>query len=57
MMGTLSFMSIGADIEVTGIVVNDPLEWLALPMIQEKRICSFFEECMVPLYEFMFTKM
>lgn len=38
------------EIEVIGIVVGNPLEWPTLQVGQDKRICSSFNDCVVPLY-------
>lgn len=47
-------MSTEFAINVVGIVVGDPLEWLALSWESKNRICSSFDGCMVPFYECMF---
>lgn len=39
-----------------GILVGDPLEWLALLVESKMRICSSFDDYMVPLYEGILTR-
>lgn len=50
---TLSTEAILSDV---GIVVGDLLEWLVLQVSGEKMICSSFRNFIVPLYEFLFTR-
>lgn len=46
-----SILSIGAGIEGVCILVGDPLKWPTLLVSTEKRICSSFDDCAIPLYE------
>lgn len=50
---TFSIESILSDVE---IMVGDPTEWSVLPMLGEKRICSSFDDCMIPFSECLFTR-
>lgn len=54
--GTSSSMSTKAIMNAVGIMVGDPLEWLALLVSWEKGICSSFDDCVVPFYECLFTR-
>lgn len=53
-------ISLAMDIEiviyVVGIVVDDPLEWLAILVESKKGIYSSFEDCVVVFHEGMFTR-
>lgn len=49
-------MNIGAVIEVTCIMVCNPLEWSALPMCPDSKIRSSLKDCAVPFYELMFIR-
>lgn len=53
---TIYFLRIGVAIDVACIMAGDPLEWLALPMGPKKRICNSFDDCAIPLYECVFTR-
>lgn len=53
---TPSILSTWVAVEADTIMVSDPLEWLAFPVGSNKRICSSFDECVVPFYEFYFTR-
>lgn len=55
-MDTPSVLKIEATIEVVGSVVGDPKNWLALPVDSEIRIYNSFDECTIPLYEFLLTR-
>lgn len=44
-----------ANIDVDGIMVGDPLEWLAILVNPEKRICDSFDEYMISFYECLFS--
>lgn len=57
-MAISSILSIGAGIDGAGIegvsiLVSDPLKWSTLLVSKEKRICSSFDDCVIPLYEFV----
>lgn len=39
------------------ILVGVPSEWLSLLVPGEKRICSSFDECMIPFHECLFTRL
>lgn len=49
-------MRFDVDINVAGIVVSDSLEWLAHRVDPKKRIYSSFNDCLIPFYECMFTR-
>lgn len=49
-------MSTKATLKDANIVVGGPLEWLVLPVSGEKRLCSYFDDRMVPFHECMFTR-
>lgn len=51
-----SILSIKMLIDTNNIVVNDPSDWLVLPMDLEKSICNSFDRCSVPFYEYLFTR-
>lgn len=51
--GTLTVLNTEATIKVADIVVDDPRDWSVLPMSPVKRISSFFDDCTIPLYEFL----
>lgn len=55
MAGTPSIMNSEATIEVLGIVVGDPQDWSVLLVCLKKKICNSFDDCIIPLYEFLFT--
>lgn len=55
-MDTPSILSNDVSIYAIRIMFNDPLKWLALPVKLEKRICSSFDDCVISLYECMFTR-
>lgn len=55
-MGTSSVLSIEVFIYATGIMVDDPLEWLALPVESKKRMCNSFNNCMITFYECLYTR-
>lgn len=44
---TSSTMSTEAVINATDIEAGHPIEWLALLVSREKRICSSFYDCMI----------
>lgn len=46
--GTSSIISTETTIDVADITVGDPLRWSVLLAVSEKRICSSFDECLVP---------
>lgn len=54
---TSSVLRTKAAIEADGIVVSDPLKWLTILVEPEKRICSYFDDCVILFYECMFTRM
>lgn len=41
----------GAGIEGASILVSDPLKWPTLLVSTKKRMCSSFDDCVIPLYE------
>lgn len=53
--GTSSALSIKASLNDANIMVGDPLEWLVLLVQWGKMLCSSFDDCMVPFYEFLFA--
>lgn len=55
-MGASSVLSTKDAINVGGVVACDPLEGLSLPVETKKRICSSFDEYMVPIHECLFTR-
>lgn len=54
--GTTSVLSTEATIDTYRIVVANSLEWLALLVELKKRRCISFNNCMVPFYECLFTR-
>lgn len=56
MVITSIVMSIGATIDVVGLVVNDPLDWSVLPVGLKKRILKSFDGCSFLLYKCLFTR-
>lgn len=54
--GTSLVLSIKVTIYADGIIVSDPLEWLALLVEPKKRICNSFDDNAIPLYEWFFTR-
>lgn len=38
------------------IMIEDPSEWLVLLVSGENRIYNYFEDYMLPFYEFLFTR-
>lgn len=57
MVDTPSFLNIEATIEFVGIMVADPQDWSVLPLGQKKRVCRSFDDRVIPLYEFLLTRM
>lgn len=55
-VGSSSVMRSEIVIDDAVIMVGDPLEWLILLVGLKKRICSSFDDCMIPLYECLFTR-
>lgn len=55
-MVTPSVLSTCAKVEAVDIVVDDLLEWFALRVDPDNKICSSINECVVPLYECLFTR-
>lgn len=55
-MGTPSFLSTQFAINVSCVMVNNPLDWSVLLISLEKNICSYFDLCLIPLYEYLFTR-
>lgn len=53
-VGTSSVLSIEDVIDESVIMVGDHLEWLTLLLEPKKRICSSFNDCVIPFYECMF---
>lgn len=45
-----------ATIDVANIMVGDPLDWPVHHVGSKNGICSSFDECLVPFYEFLFTQ-
>lgn len=56
MMGTLAIMSTREAINVAGIVVGDPIEWLTLLVNSGNKIYNFFDDCAIPFYEWLLTR-
>lgn len=56
MVGTLFVLNTETTIGTVDIIVNDPSEWLVLPVDSEKRICNSFDVCLCPFYECLFTR-
>lgn len=48
-VATLSFFITKSTVDVVGTVVGDPMDWSVLPLVLEKKICSYFEDCVIPL--------
>lgn len=55
-MDTLFVLSTEATIDAARIVVRNSLEWSILLVGSKKRICSSFKDCMISLYECLFTR-
>lgn len=55
-MGTLAIMSTREAINVAGIVVGDPIEWLTLLVNSGNKIYNFFDDCAIPFYEWLLTR-
>lgn len=55
-VGIVFFLNIKEEIEVIGIMVGDPCDWSVLKMFLEKMMYSSFDECRVPFYETLFTR-
>lgn len=53
-VGTPPVLNSEAILKVVGIMVENPLEWPDFPISPYKR--SYFDDCMVPLYECLFTR-
>lgn len=53
---TCSNSSIKAALSDADITVGDPSEWLVLLVLMEKRIFNSFDKCVVPFYEWLFTR-
>lgn len=54
-VGASSVLNTEVEIEVVSIMVGDPKDWSVLSVDLKKRICGSFDDCEVPLYEFLFT--
>ena len=50
------FLSNEDVIDAARTMVGDPSEWSALPVGSEKRICISFDDCVIPLYDFLFSR-
>lgn len=57
MLGTPSILSIVEAITSANIKVANPSSWSVFPVNLAERICNSFEECLVPLYEYLFTRL
>lgn len=55
-VGTPHVLNTEATIEVVGLLVGDPQDWSVLHVGLEKRICSFLDDCVIPLFECFFTR-
>lgn len=55
-VGSSSVMRSEVVIDDAGIMVGDPLEWSILPVGPKERICSSFDDYVIPLYECLFTR-
>lgn len=54
--GTPSTLSTETSLSNVDIRVYNSLEWSILPVPKEKKICTSFDDCMVPFYECWFTR-
>lgn len=55
-VGTSSTLKIKTAINVVCIMVSDPFEWLSFLVELEKRICSSFDDYVVPFHECLLTR-
>lgn len=55
-VSTSSTLSTEVSLGDANIVVGDLPEWPVLPVPGEKRICNYFDECMVSFHEWLFRR-
>lgn len=52
---TPSILNIVGDVTKAEITVDDPPDWVIIPIGPDERVCKSFEGCSVPLYECIFS--